>query len=123
MRRHGRRHVSEYVENEELNETYETYEDYEETDVDSENEVYDEEEAPKGKSVWVKIGKIAVIILVLIALFFISMKVTEIVLDRNSEPEYGSEIPAYTDSEQDEDIPAINEQDEQEEVTEYKTEK
>ncbi len=120
MRRHGRRHVSEYVENEELNETYETYEDYEETDVDSENEVYDEEEAPQRKSVWVKIGKIAVIILVLIALFFISMKVTEIVLDRNSEPEYSSDIPAYTDSEQDEDIPAINDQDEQEEVQEYK---
>ena len=71
MRRHGRRHVSEYLENEELNETYETYEDYEETDVDSENEVYDEEEPQRGKSVWIKIGKVAVIILVLIALFIV----------------------------------------------------
>jgi outer membrane biosynthesis protein TonB len=71
--------------------------------------------------VWVKIGKVAVVILVLIALFFISMKVTEIVLDRNSEPEYSSDAPAYNDYEtedNDEDIPGIREQ--EDESTEYK---
>lgn len=121
MRRTGRRRASDYLENEELNETYEGYEEFvtdEAENTEDNDTAYDEaEDSPQRKSIWVKIGKIAVIILVLIALFFVSMKVTEIFLDRNQEPEYGSDAPAYSDSDtqQDEDIPAINEQPEEDE--------
>lgn len=124
MRRHGRRHVSDYLENEELNGTYEEYEEFDQENEEVQGEIY-EEDVPQKKSIWVKIGKIAVIILVLIALFFISMKVTEIILDRNQEPEYGTDAPAYSDTESqgDEEIPAINEEPEDEEkMEEYKEE-
>lgn len=124
MRRHGRRHASDYLENEELNETYGEYEEFDQDVEEVQSEIYEENISEK-KSIWVKIGKIAVVILVLIALFFISMKVTEIFLDRNQEPEYGSDAPAYSDTESqsDEDIPAINEEPEDEEkMEEYKEE-
>ena len=125
MRRSARRYSDDYLENEELNGTEETYEefDYEAEDVVDEAGL-DTEEMPEKKSAWIKIGKVALIILVLIALFFISMKVTEIFLDRNQEPDYGAEAPAYTDSDltDDEDIPVIDEEPDDEVKTEEKDE-
>lgn len=111
MRRVGRRHQSDYLEEEfsenfaEIDET----EEYEENDI----ELADSSEEDVRPSIWVKIGKIALIILVLIALFFISMKVTEIFLDRNQEPDtYGADAPAYSEEieeENNEFIPEVAE--------------
>ena len=123
MRRNGRRHADDYLENEELNEIYEEYEEFDiEADPDAEDEAYVEtEEASPKKNVWVKIGKVALVILVLIALFFVSMKVTEIVLDRNQEPDYSSDAPAYSDDSDltdDENIPVIDTDTEDENIAE-----
>ncbi len=124
MRRTGRRHISDYLEeNEELNQNLqEDYGEYDEFDIATENEVdnYEETEQPSAARVWKKIGKVALVILVLIALFFISMKVTEIFLDRNQEPaSYNNDAPAYNDidtnNENSEDIPAVEETEEYEE--------
>lgn len=120
MRRSGRRQINDYLEeNEELNfaQTEELYEDeYEEYDEDREDILYEEEKSGAA-FVWKKIGKIALIILALIALFFVSMKVTEICLDRNQEPDsYGTDAPAYSDSDYEEessDVPVIEEEPEE----------
>lgn len=127
MRRGSKRHIEEYFDNEEFNETSEEFEEFEdfnvgafdEADSYDEDAYYDEdEELDDRKGVWVKIGKIALIVLVLIALFFVSMKVTEIFLDRNQEPvSYGEDAPAYSDETEEEDTPEIIE-----EMEEYKEE-
>ncbi len=102
MRRTGRRFSEDFLEenNEEI-----TYEDYETTE--SEETEYEEyfdlsdlqddvpvETDKKCSSPLRKIGKILIIILVLIALFFASAKITEIILDHNEEPaSYGNDAP------------------------------
>lgn len=123
MRRTGRRQISNYLEeNEEFstNQMEEIYDnEYEEYDVNEEDEeaTLFEEEKSGAARVWKKIGKVALVILVLIALFFVSMKVTEIFLDRNQEPDsYGTDAPAYSDSDYEEDpsdIPTIEEEKEE----------
>ena len=94
MRRGSRRHIEEYFDNVELNENSEGIEEFEDFNIEAfdEAESYDDyygeenEELEESKSVWLKIGKISLIVVVLMALFFVSMKVTEIFLDRNQEP-------------------------------------
>ena len=105
MRRTGRRLGDDYLyENEELPEgssDYETeeYADYSEESLDLQNET---EEIDVSANVWKKIGKIALVVIVLIALFFVSMKVTEIWLDREAEPtSYGNDAPDMTEYEDD----------------------
>ncbi len=126
MRRTGRRHASDYLEeNEEiiqgLNEGYEEYNDFD-IATEDDNELYEAGERTSAVKVWSKIGKVALVILVLIALFFISMKITEICLDRNQEPtSYGNDAPAYSQidtASDDEDTPSVTENEEPEEEKE-----
>lgn len=134
MRRAGRRQINDYLEeNEELNfeqteELYEDeYEEYDESDAGAED-AFSEDEKSGAARVWKKIGKVALVILALIALFFVSMKVTEICLDRNQEPDsYGTDAPAYSDSDYEEEpsgVPVIEEESEEnaEEETEVEEE-
>ena len=123
MRRTGRRHASDYLEeneeiiSEQLEGLDEENYDYYDLDEESADEELDLDEEKSGAALaWKRIGKVALVILVLIALFFISMKVTEIWLDRNQEPEnYGTEIPAYSDNESAEDPVEVVENNEDEE--------
>ena len=108
MRRTGRRHSSDYLEEnkelyEDLNnaEAAEEYSEYIEFDADEFPDDADAEENSPSKAivVWKAIGKVAIVVLALIALFFISMEVTKIWLDRNQEPSsYGNDAPIYDDS-------------------------
>lgn len=97
MKRTGRRYTEDFLEenNEEI--VYEDFElESEKTDESeyqyfdfTEDESFDEaEEKDEKKSpvVLKKIGKVLIVILVLIALFFASAKITEIILDHNEEP-------------------------------------
>ncbi len=107
MRRTGRRFSEDFLEenNEEI-----TYEDYETVAPEEPEyeEYYDlsdlaelDGETPqetdvkeKSSSPLKKIAKVLIIILVLIALFFASAKITEIILDHNEEPSsYGNDAP------------------------------
>lgn len=119
MKRTGRRYTEDFLEenNEEI--VYEDFElESEKTDESeyqyfdfTEDESFDEaEEKDEKKSpvVLKKIGKILIVILVLIALFFASAKITEIILDRNEEPAtFGNEAPDF-----EEDFNEIIEEDE-----------
>ncbi len=119
MKRTGRRYTEDFLEenNEEI--VYEDFElESEKTDESeyqyfdfTEDESFDEiEEKDEKKSpvVLKKIGKILIVILVLIALFFASAKITEIILDRNEEPAtFGNETPDF-----EEDFNEIIEEDE-----------
>lgn len=133
MRRTGRRHSTDYLEeNEELQEIFEDYEDFdsaaEPEDVDSTQpqSLMFEEEPDKNSSagrVWIKIGKVALVILILIGLFFASMKVTQWWIDRNQETEsYGNDAPIYDDNSEDEPTEADDPADEPEEETEEEPE-
>ena len=107
MKRTGRRFTEDFLEenNEEI-----VYEDFELKDEKAneedfqyfdftEDEAFEEAEEKgeeKSPTVLKKIGKILIIILVLIALFFASAKITEIILDHNEEPSsFGTETPDF----------------------------
>ena len=119
MKRTGRRYTEDFLEenNEEI--VYEDFELESEKPDESEFQYFDfteddsfneTEENDKKKSpvVLKKIGKILIVILVLIALFFASAKITEIILDRNEEPAtFGNETPDF-----EEDFNEIIEEDE-----------
>jgi|GEM_PF-2688104 len=123
MRRTGRRHSSDYLEeNKELyedfnnEETAEEYSEYIEFDPDEFPDDAEEENSPsKAIVIWKAIGKVAIVILALIALFFISMEVTKIWLDRNQEPSsYGNDAPIYDDSDFEEPDATIDDTDDTE---------
>lgn len=111
MRRSKRLRGQDYYENDEILEETEAFEEYDETDVDYDEE-YDDEE-PNGSGVGKKIITILIIIVALIALFFASTKVTEILLDYNNTPEnYESTVPDLDEDEvfesMEPDIPEIS---------------
>ena len=120
MKRTGKRYTEDFLEenNEEI-----VYEDFELksekadeseyqyfdfTEDESFNETEETIEEKKSPAVFKKIGKVLIVILVLIALFFASAKITEIILDRNEEPStFGNETPDF-----EEDFNEIIEEDE-----------
>lgn len=119
MRGNRRRHSSNYPEqNEEFNQNlYENYDEFD-TVYEEDEGVPEEAESSSAVRVFKKIGKVALVILVLIALFFISMKITEICLDRNQEPaSYGNDAPVYdeidTPDDDTENVPVIEETDDE----------
>lgn len=110
MKRTGKRYTEDFLEenNEEI--VYEDFELESERTAESEFEYFDftedesfnetedteEKDEKKSPAVLKKIGKVLIVILVLVALFFVSAKITEIILDRNEEPvTFGDETPDF----------------------------
>ncbi len=126
MKRTGRRYTEDFLEenNEEI--VYEDFElESEKTDESeyqyfdfTEDETFDEAaetvetEEKKNPILLKKIGKILIVILVLIALFFASAKITEIILDHNEEPvSFEDDTPDFEEDFNEiieEDEPSVN---------------
>lgn len=126
MKRTGRRYTEDFLEenNEEI--VYEDFElESEKTDESeyqyfdfTEDETFDEAaetvetEEKKSPILLKKIGKILIVILVLIALFFASAKITEIILDHNEEPvSFEDDTPDFEEDFNEiieEDEPSVN---------------
>lgn len=98
MRRSKRVRGQDYYENDEILEETEEFEAYDETDADYDEDYEDDE--PSGSGVGKKIITIIIIIAALIALFFASTKITEILLDYNNTPDsYESTVPDLDEDE------------------------
>ncbi len=99
----------EELQNRSQNETYQ-YEDYDATPQENPEPVQEptEEIAPQDASssnVWKKLGKVALIILIFVALFFASMHITTFVLNMNHQvDDYSNDAPDYDNNETDEDF-------------------
>lgn len=112
MRRSRRARGQDFYEDEQLlTEETEAYDAYDEMDAEYED-LYDDEEYEDEKSgVGKKIITAIIIVLALIALFFASTKITEILLDYNQEPTNFAEEEApnlYEDDEEYEDAPLFS---------------
>ena len=98
MRRSKRLRGQDYYENDEILEETEEFEAYDEIDADYDEE-YDDDE-PSSSGVGKRIITIIIIIAALIALFFASTKITEILLDYNNTPDsYESTVPDLDEDE------------------------